>query len=317
MSVPCILAQSHTEYNVLGDQALAAKDYYGARTRYSEGLESCDLYSINQLTVIWKEREDMQKSMNIRTMSLCYRCIKSLVEEERRPAAMLLLSEYYKLGIGVKVNQDTADYWLSEYVASLGLPSIENKTDSLDLTPESKVIEEKKKKNLFSDKFYSFFTYTYSPTMPFGVSIGGFYKYGLYVSYRMSEKRNYDFECNNNQVINTNLITDIKPLYRFDQEDWTAKMITGGILLPVKKEKIYLSVGGGYAERNYFRSIISEEIIINNSNSAWCHNTEVSYKSFVTEIGGLWKWRRLVVAGGVNSTGFKDLDIYFSLGISF
>ena len=315
ISISCVFSQSNTDYNSRGEQALLRGDYNEARTWFSEGLPSCNLNSIGQLTRIWEEQENMRRSLAM-TMRRCFDCIKPLAEQ-KNPDAMHLLSEYYKYGIGVETDSIQSEVWYKEYLASQS-PQIETEDDSIQ-TPDSTTLFSPKipKKSILSDKFYSFASYTYSPTMPFGITIGGFSKYGLYFSYKTSESRNYDFECNNMEVIHTDLITDVKPLYQFDREDWTAEMITGGILFPLQKEKFYLSLGGGYAKRNYFRSIVSEDIIIEGRNSAWCYNTEASYQSAVVEVGGLFKWKKLILTGGVNSTGFKDLDGYIGLGISF
>ena len=310
----CVYSQVNTDYNIRGDQALEKEDYQGARTWFSEGLPDCNLYSIQKLTRIWGEQPSMQQSL-YRTMRRCFNCIKSLAEGGNQEA-MRMLSEYYREGVGIEENIELANYWHAEFGASYGFTSVENDVQDLE-TEKTVLISKKKKKSILSDKFYSFVAYTHSPTMPFSATIGGFSKFGFYVSYKTSEPRNHDFECNNTEVINTDLITDLRPLYRFEQEKWTGKMITGGILLPLKREKFYFSLGGGYAERNYFRQIVSDETIIDSRNSAWCHNTEASYQSIVIEAGGLFKWRKLILTGGVNSTGFKDLDVYIGLGITF
>jgi hypothetical protein len=94
-------------------------------------------------------------------------------------------------------------------------------------------------------------------------------------------------------------------------------MLTGGLYYPLINKKLYLSLGGGYGKRNYYREMITDQSFPSGSQSEWCHNTEASYKGVVVEVGGLYKWNRLILTGGVNSTAFKDLDMYLSVGISF
>ena len=309
-------SQSHMEYNVRGDQALQKKDYNGARTWYSAGLQNCDIYSIEKLSNIWVQQESLRRSLN-RTMRLCFDCLKSNAEEED-PKAMHMLSDYYKMGIGTEINTEQSDFWLNEYVATLGIISTEGVDTTLHTKTEPIVdYPQKSKKSFLSNRFYAFTAYTYSPTMPYGVTVGGFSNYGFYLSYKTNGSANYDFECNNKEVINTNLITEITPLYRFEEEKWQGKMITGGLLFPLIREKLLLSIGSGYAERDYFRRIVSDQTIINDRKSAWCLNTEASYQSVVFEVGGLYKWKRLILSGGINSTGFKDLDAFVGLGVCF
>ena len=308
------------DYNVQGDLAFGKKDYQSARTWYSEGLLKCNMYSIQKLTDIWKAQPQMRTSMRL-SMRRAYNCLASLADQCDQDA-MLLISDYYKLGIGTEIDSVKAEYWLKEYGKSLGL-SVETTPidtvkiiDSLNVNPT--VIPRAPRKSILSDRFYSFLAYTYSLFEPVGATLGFYDKFGFYVSYRSNlNNGDYAYTCNNTKVPDIGIEN---PPYQFDRERWKCDMAMGGIFIPVYHRKFFLSVGGGYAERNYFREIVSlsnQNFDRNGQSSAWCLNTEASYKGWAAEIGGLWKWKRLVIFGGVNSAKVRDLDAFLSIGYSF
>jgi hypothetical protein len=307
-------------YNVQGDLALEKKDYQNARTWYSEGLAHCDRYSIRKLTDIWKEQPPMRVSMRL-SMWKCYNCLMPLAEQEDQEA-MLLISDYFKMGIGTEIDSVKAEYWLKEYGKSLGLsvntPVIDTVRiiDSQAINPVT--IPQPPRKSILSNRFYSFLAYTYSRFEPVGGTIGFFDKFGFYLSYRTDlNKGDYIYTCSNTKVPEIGIEN---PPYEFTREKWKCDMATGGIFIPVYHRKIFLSVGGGYAERLYFREIESlsgEPFEKNGQKSAWCYNTEASYKGWAAEIGGLWKWKRLIIFGGINSAKLRDLDGFLSIGYSF
>jgi hypothetical protein len=306
-------------YNVQGDLALEEKDYQNARIWYSEGLANCNMYSIQKLTDIWKEQPQMRASMRL-SMRKSYNCLVTLAEQHDQDA-MLLISDYYKLGIGTEIDSVRAEHWLKEYGKSLGLsvetPPIDTVriVDSSDINPE--IIPQIPRKSILSNRFYSFLAYTYSLFEPIGATLGFYDKFGFYLSYRTNLNNvNYDYTCNNTNVPDIGIEN---PPYEFARERWKCDMAIGGIFIPVYKRKLFLSVGGGYAERNYFREIVSlsDQSFKNGEKSAWCRNTEASYEGWAAEIGGMWKWKRLIILGGVNSTKFRDLDGFLSVGYSF
>jgi len=298
-----------TLYNLEGDQAFQRKDYQRARSFYTEGLDSCDQYSIRKLTDIWIEQPSMRRSMQ-RPMQISFICVKTLAEAGN-PDAMSLLRDFYTDGIGVEKDSVLALYWHREYGKTQGF-LIDNASDETDNQIKTKT----PRKSILSNRFCSFLTYTYSPTMPFGFTAGIYFdKIGGYVSLRTDAKSpNVAYECDNTSVP---AIEIENPLYEFNRERWHSRMITGGLLYPVIKNRLFVSVGGGYGKRNYYREIIADKPFPTGNKSEWCFNTEASYEGLALEAGGMFIWKKLTAMGGINSTKFKDLDIYFGLGLTF
>jgi len=310
----CIYAQSTTYYNFQGDQALLKKDFQTALIWYSEGLGSCDLYSIQQLTKIWIDQPPMRKSILLPIRN-GFDCLKTLAEA-KKPEAMSLLRDFYSEGIGIEKDSVLANYWHGEWAKSLKT-MIDKVPDNVYSRTDSSVAKTPRK-SLFSNRFCSFLTYTYSPTMPFGFSAGIYFdKWGGYVSCRTASKPvNAVYECNNNGVP---VIGIENPPYEFNRENWNSRMITGGLLYPLVKNRLFVSAGGGYGKRDYYREIrtTTNQNFSTGNKSEWCLNTEASYKGLTIEVGGMFIWKKLTMAGGVNSTKFKDLDVYFGLGLTF
>lgn len=308
------------DYNAQGDFALERKDYQSARTWYSEGLVSCDRYSIRRLTDIWKEQPEIRASMRL-SMWKCYSCLASLAEQQDQEA-MFLISDYFKMGIGIASDSVKAEYWLKEYVKSLGISVDLPAFDTLYITDSQAINQavtaKMPGKSLLSNRFYSFLAYTYSRFEPMGGTLGFYDKFGFYLSYRTGlNKGDYVYTGNNAKVPEIGIEN---PPYRFAREKWKCDMATGGVFIPVLDRKIFVSLGGGYTRRQYFREIVSlsgEVFEKNGETSAWCYNTEASYKGWNVEIGLLLKWKRLVFFGGINSTKFRDSDGFLSAGYSF
>jgi hypothetical protein len=230
---------------------------------------------------------------------------------------MLLFSEFYKNGIGTPVDSTSANFWNEEWKKSLRI-SIGDSPDNINF-PIDPIVNKMPRKSLLSNRFHSFLTYTYSPTMPFGFTAGIYLdKIGGYVSGRTSSKSLYAvYECNNEKVP---AIGIEDPRYEFARERWYSRMITGGVMYPIVKNKFFLSVGGGYGERDYYREIVTESVRLlfsTGNRREWCYNTEASYKGPALEVGGMFIWKKMIVSGGFNSTKFKDFDIYLGLGLTF
>ncbi|MCL1933875.1 MAG: hypothetical protein FWF53_08730 [Candidatus Azobacteroides sp.] len=307
-------AQSSTYYNYQGDQAFQKRDYQAARSWYSEGLDSCDRYSIQKLVEIWVSRPAMRESMRL-PMQKCYNCMKTIVEA-KEPEMMRLYSDFYKFGIGTSKDSVLYNYWYMEWWNSFKT-TLDITPGDLNLPVDSSAIKTPRK-SLLSNRFCSFLTYTYSTTMPFGLTAGIYFdRIGGYVSLRTDFKSmNAAYECDNTKVP----AIDIEnPPYEFNRERWCSQMITGGLLYPVIRNRLFASVGGGYGKRDYYREIRSttNQNFSTGNRSEWCFNTEASYKGLALEAGGMFVWKKLTVTAGVNSIKFKDLDVYIGLGVTF
>ena len=305
-SVLSFFAQTPTNYIVQGDNELSNGNYDMARYWYSQAvIISCDKYSIQKLVDIWKQQSDMKEIMQ-RDIRRCFNCVKNYAEAGDTEM-MSFYSSLYKDGIGTEKDSISADYWYREYGKKLGFIKDDNQNIIEKKTP---------RKSLLSNRFYSFITYTFSPTMPVGLTAGVYFdKIGGYLSYRTDLKSiNAAYECNNSHVP---AIEIENPIYEFNRESWHSQMFTAGILYPVNKNRLFVSAGGGYGKRNYYREIISKEPFQTGNKSEWCFNTEASYKGLTLEAGGMFVWNKITVVGGVNSTKFKDLDVYFGIGITF
>ena len=303
-----VYAQDYAAYNSRGDTAFQNNDFSTARSLYAEGLNSCNLYSIKKLAEIWEidslEQEGMQRSMRF-----SFNCLKTNAENGNQEAMPLLRDFYYK-GIGTEIDSIAGAYWNREYGVSLGY--IVDSNADLDNPP----VIIGPKKSLLSNLFHSFLCYTYSPTMLAGFMAGIYYdKFGFYVSGRTSTiSVSAVYECNNEKVP---AIEEESPKYQFNRKQWHSRLITGGVLYPLLKNRFFITAGGGYGERKYYREIITDKEFATGNKSEWCYNTEASYKSVTIEAGAVYVLKKLTLAGGINSTALKDFDIYLSLGLSF
>ena len=297
-------AQSYANYNRDGDEALSKDDYRLARMHYNTGIEQCDLYSIQKIVEIWRKEPSMQ-AMMLRNMLNCFNCLKTHAEAGT-PEAIFLLRDFYNEGIGIEKDSVLAIFWHIEY----------GKTQGYVVDPPDIIKTKVPRKSLLSNKFCSFLAYTYSPTMPLGFTAGVYFdNIGSYVSFRKNFKSfSAPYECNNEKVP---VIEIESPLYKFNGEHWHSRMITGGLLFPVVKNQFFISTGGGYGKRNYYREIISDNPFPTGNKSEWCINTEASYEGLTLETGGMFIWKKLTMVGGFNSTKFKDFDVYFGLGLTF
>jgi hypothetical protein len=295
-------------YNVQGDIALQKNDFQEARTWFSEGLASCDAYSIRKLTEIWHECEDMRPRMKLE-MRRCFNCLLPLAENEDRNA-MQLISDCYLNGIGTQVDSVRADYWLKEYVKALGFETTEgNLADSAAVgLPVNRLL------GLFPLPFSIFVAYSGTATMPVGFRVGFFKKAGAYVSFCTDIIDGaHAYECNNLVV---SAIPETAPLYRFERQRWNSKQFTAGGLLDVG-HNLLLSLGAGYGFRELLWEIVTDTRFDSGRQREWCLNTEASYRGVALEAGAAWRWRKIIFLTGFNTTKLKDADVYFGLGYCF
>jgi hypothetical protein len=301
----CFLSLYAQEYNIRGDEAMKREDYREAQSWYSEGLDSCDRYSINRLTEIWRKQPELRRSMRL-PMQKCYACLQTFAENEDTEAMFLILT-YFKESI-VKPDSIQADFWMNKLGLNTQPDSVNMQTVDIIKTP----------KKMKTRKYRFFLSYTYSPTMPVGFTVGTYNKFGLYFTYKNDlQPVNSVYDCDNEKVFGIDIEN---PPYRFSKEKWHSCLITGGFLIPLMEKKLLLSAGGGYGFRDYYREITTtakQPFYATGKPTAWVHNTEASYEGFTLEVGGLWSYKHLIVTGGVNTTLFNDLDAYIGVGFSF
>lgn len=317
LSLSNIYAQSYSDYNRRGDQAMEEKDYRIARTYYSQGLSNCDYYSIKKLTEIWETQPEQQRGMR-NTIVRCRECLIKLSKEDKDANAMSLLIDYFNKGIGIEKDSIKAEQWRKE-AASIIAPLVtenENSDDTLKLISVTNT--NRIPKLSFFDKYNLFLAYTFSPTMPVGVTAGCFGKFGIMFSFKSSYEKRFksQYDCNNEVILNINT-NDYA--YSFTQEEkWHSTMFTAQVLFPVITKKLYISAGGGYGKRDlYNKANLFTLQTGEDSGNTWCYNTQKSYKGMAPEAGILYKYKHLIIMGGVNSVSFKDLDGYIGVGYSF
>jgi hypothetical protein len=314
-------AQSYSDYNRRGDLAMEEKDYRIARSHYSQGLSNCDYYSIKKLTEIWETQPEQQHGMR-NTIVRCRECLIRLSEKDKDANAMSLLIDYFNKGIGGEKDSIKAEQWRKEAASIIGPPLVaesKNTPNRID-TPEPITITNTNTipSLSFFDKYNLFPAYTYSPTMPVGVTIGGFSKFGIMFSFKSSagKSQKSQYDCNNKTILNINT-NDYA--YSFSQEEkWHSTMITAQVLFPVIIRKMFISAGGGYGKRGlYHKADLFALKTGEKTGSAWCYNIQESYKGMTVEAGILYKYKHLLIMGGINSVSFKDLDGYIGIGYSF
>ncbi len=318
------LGQTYSEYNIEGDQAFNKGDYVGALGWYAEGITNCDQYSIKKLTEIWKEQTQIRSAMRI-LMPRCLNCLTKQVEKEEGTEAieaMLLLSDYYKHGIGTEKDSVTADFWLKKHVSSLGYVTDNNNTVS---DPETSTAHQSQSIEPVlvpeKNRFRFLLLYSYSPTMPFGITMGTYRKYGIYFSARTNFSfRNNDYDCNDTKVLNYNK----KQHYAYlnNKKEWNNYAFSLGTIIPVFSDCFSATFGIGYGKRKLLCQLYEYEYTVDYtkdppSQISWCYNQDSSYKGILLEIGGMYRYKKIIVNGGIYSIAMKDLDMYAGIGYLF
>ena len=308
-----------SDYNRRGDEAMKEGDYQMAKTLYSEGLINCDDFqSIQKLTEIWKTQPEMQRGMRM-TIANCRKCLFELYKKEDKNA-MALLREYLNEGFGGDKDSIQADRIGKEYMALIGVTT-PTATDNNDPVIKNLPVIQQYTDPLpplkFSEKYTLFVTYTFSPTMPAGISAGIFSKFGVMLGVKSSiQKPDSKYDCNNSTIFDIN--TDLYPYDFTQKEKWHSTMFTAQVLFPVISKKLFISAGGGYGKRSLYNNAeLYERKTGEKTSGIWCYNTQESYKGTAIEAGVLYKHKQFIIMGGVNSVSFKDLDGYVGIGYSF
>jgi len=306
-----IEAQSDTDYNRRGDRALQLLDYMDARMWYSEGIESCNEYSIRQLTKIWDSQASMRSGMYV-LMSKCLACLERQALSDHIEA-IRMLAEYYERGIGTEADVEKAELWRRRAFDILFGENIPVPTDTVEVP----VVAPVEKKIPFYKDFSYFFAYSPTYTMPFGLTFGliNENRIGGYVSFRSNLSfYKTDSICNDNIIPGYGKNTQ----YCFDTEKKKRNyhLFTAGILFPVLKNA-FMSVGMGYGKRDFFRYGYVFDDPSDIRSEEWYHNVSKSYNGLSLEVGGIYRYKNMVFSAGVNSIALKDIDVFAGVGYSF
>jgi len=298
-------AQNH---NVQGDMALQRNDFQEARTWFSEGLATCDPYSIGKLTDIWMEHTDMRSRMRLE-MRKCFSCLLPQAEAGNYNA-MKSISDCFRYGIGTSIDTVRANYWLDKYVRAIGFRTPDgNLADSAAVgMPVNRIL------GIFPLPCSVFVAYAGTATMPIGFRAGFFKKAGAYIGFCTDFIDGSNaYYCNNQSVPD---IPEIGPLYHFDRSRWNSMQITAGGIYCISS-KLAVTIGAGYGERELMWEIVTDTRFDTGRQREWCLNLESSYRGLAFEAGAAWNWKRMIVLAGINTTKLKDADVYFGLGFCF
>ena len=300
-----IIAQQKTEYNIKGDDAMARQDYRDAKMWYEEGAVQCDPYSVNQLTTIWLDNEEMRLSMR----SIMSKCLNCLIDRatENDTTAIKKLIVYYSEGIGTSINEEYSNYW-KEKLESYHRPPV--------VTEKNTFVEKKNHKPRKKMKF--FIGYSFSPTVPYGITIGGVARRGgWYARFKTNMSfRDYTKECNDARVLDVR--KDV--YYQFTpgmKKKTNSHMGTAGLVIKCTPW-LYTSVGLGYGERSLLWHYTAYSYTNNNiQEEAWCKNIDSSYKGIAGDIDVMVKLGPVYISAGCSTISFEYIDLNAGLGVFF
>lgn len=288
--------QVKTEYNKKGDDAMAAANYSDAKMWYEEGVANCDLYSINQITEIWKIAPDMRLSLRS-LITRCYDCLTTRSSENDTIAIRTLIL-YHKEGIGIPQNKTLASYWTQR------LSYLSKDADLTGLyDPGTNKVER---------TTTYFMGLNYSIEAPIGLTFGWVgQEWGGY----MRVKSNLSFLSTEVENNNQGFTPQIEDIYEFDKKKVNCHIGTVGVLRKWS-DQISTSVGVGYGMRDllWHYNIYANDI---KNRDGWSKNTEASYKGVVAELDLVWSFNKVFVSTGINTMNFKYVDINAGFGIYF
>lgn len=296
-----ITAQQYATYNQKGDEAMKRQNYATARMWYSEGLEYCDIYSIEQLTKIWMENSNMRITMrNLMTRSLD--CLTEKAKENDLVAIKTLIT-YYTNGIGVSASEEIASYW-------------NNKLRELQSPPQ--IDSNSIKASQARMKF--FIGYAFSLEMPYGITLGGIQdKMGWYVRLRTNFSfQNTDYECKLSDGKSVILNQDTNKYYKADDSSNKKNNISGTAGFIYKTTSwLSASIGVGYGERALLSPFIMTDKLSGETEKIWCRNQTYSSKGVMAEVDAILHYKNYYLSVGCNSLNFDYVDLNAGIGIFF
>lgn len=288
-------------YNKKGDEAFNRKDYREAKMWYEEGVSNCDAYSITKLTDIWVEDKSIRPSMRS-LMSKCLTCLNvRAIEKDSLAMKQLLL--YYTKGIGISANEEMVTYWKGKI----------NEEKKKILPPPTRPITTKPK---VERKWSYLIGYSYSPLMPYGLTLGMMHKS---IGFYARVQTNMSFQTTTVNVTNDGVISDFKDnaYYRFDKEDKSNYAATLGVIKQLNPW-LYASVGAGYGSHQlawHYESFSYETE--KKVDDAWGYNKDASYKGVACNADVMFKFKTFFVSIGANTVNFRHVDLNAGAGIIF
>lgn len=161
----------------------------------------------------------------------------------------------------------------------------------------------------------TFISYSFSPNAPYGLMVGRVSRWGYYAR----AKSNGNFTTNEYTYKN-GAISDYTGTgyYEFDG---TKKYSTYGVTVGALKRitnKFFLYAGAGYGSKTLlWKAAEFSYVTFEKTNEAWVKNSEKSYQGVEFELGGIVKFRRLLLSFGASSINAEDWDGAVGVGVAF
>jgi len=303
-----VAAQSNTEYNIKGDEAMKNRDYSSAKIHYENGvIQNCDLYSINKLKKIWDDSDQEMRLILRSVMTRSLKCIDERASTYSDTTCMKMLITFYENGIGAEVNETKAEMWQTE------LDKIRNPFSRQDI--DNNYPREKVKTEIFIG---------YSATLeaPLGLTFGVVGKsVGAYVRFRTnmsSQKFTETFvgEGKNITITGRSSVLLLEPL---SNEKTNTMIGTLGLVFKVSPS-FYISAGGGYCKREYLREFREiSDVDSQVKETFWAKsNGETSFAGAAMDLDGMFKiGNHFYGSLGCSMLNFKYISANAGIGVFF
>ena len=295
-------AQSFTEYNRKGDEAMARNDFRDAKIWYEEGVSNCNSYSIDKLTDIWMQDESMRVSMQT-VMSKCFDCLNDQAFAKNQRAIEKIII-FYSEGIGTVKNEDSANNWKEQ------LEQLRRPVTDIYIPQESK-------ENM---KFFA--GYHASLIAPFGIQVGGLGKsVGWYVRLHSNFTfQSTPYDCEIDKIELKIQQFDDKDFYRATGRTKSTYMM-GSVGIMVKTvSTFYVSAGVGFWDRKFSREFIrvDDSGTDQPASTGWARDKDNSMNGITINLDGTYVFsERFYGTMGASLMSFKYVYPSIGVGIFF
>jgi hypothetical protein len=264
-------SQRQTQYNIDGDEAMKRLDYYEALIWFEEGIDVCNMHSINQLTEIWLVDTSMRISMH-NVMGRCLACLNDRATETKDTASIYKLILYYTEGIGTSIDQQAADFWRDQ------LESVTNLYIEKEGEGQPSVKKERNKMEFFVGYSFNVLAPVGLKTGVVGKSVGGYVRFNTNLS-----NQKYTGICDGlGYVIG---LSDVG--YSWSGHKKTnATMITGGLIFK-PAQAFLISAGAGYWKRDLIYDYEKTNLTETRSEGIfWAKCEDFSYEGLAIDLDG-------------------------------